>query len=344
MGNKPLRVGSVGLGRWAKVIGTAASRSKKLDIVSCFSRSKEKRVSFKKQFGCKITDSYEELLADENIDGVLLTTPNIVHAETIIQAAKANKHIWIEKPISHKMKEAYLIKKVLDESGITFSVGHSARMLGASRQMKKMIDNQEVGEVSLIEAHWSNERALEITEDSWRWYRDRTPGGPLIQLLVHHFDTLQYLLGPIAEVQAYIQSRITNAEVDDVATVIARFESGNLGYFGSSWVSPGAYWINVYGSKQNLYHELQFDHWTDPDIDKYTSLFKQPHGTLEKIPIEIPITDMFKNELEDWVDAIYNKSIPEVGWKEATMNLACVEASIKSSEKKRPVKITEVMN
>ena len=52
---------------------------------------------------------------------------------------------------------------------------------------------------------------------------------------------------------------------------------------------------------------------------------------------------MFKNELEDWVDAIYNKSIPEVGWKEATMNLACVEASIKSSEKKRPVKITEVM-
>ncbi len=339
----PMRVGSVGLGRWAKVIATAAARSDKLKIVNCYSRSQEKRDDFAAQFGCDQVATYEELLADDRIEGVLLTTPNIAHAETVEKAAAAGKHVWIEKPISHLMSEAMRIKAALDKSNITFSVGHSARMLGASRQMKQFIDDGTIGNVSLIEAHWSNERALEITPDSWRWYRDRTPGGPLIQLLVHHFDTMQYLFGPIAEVQAYTKSNNTPAEVDDVAAVIAEFESGHLGYFGSSWVSPGIYWMNIYGTKENLYHELQFNHWKDPDVDQYTTLLRQPHGTLEKNPVEIPSKDMFKDELEDWVNAIRQGRPPEVGWEEATRALACVEAAIRSSEEKRAITIKEVM-
>jgi len=343
MSDEPMRVASVGLGRWAKVIAMAVARSDKLEIVNCYSRSQEKRDAFAAQFGCDQASTYEELLADGRIEAVLLTTPNIAHAETVIQAAEAGKHVWIEKPISHLMEDALKIREALAKTGIIFSVGHSARMLGASRKMKELIENGGIGKPSLIEAHWSNERALEITPDSWRWYADRTPGGPLIQLLVHHFDTVQYLFGPVAEVQAYKRRLNTPAEVDDVATVIAQFESGHLGYFGSSWVSPGIYWMHVYGTEANLYHELEFNHWNQPDVDRYTTLFRQPHGTLEKIPVEIPQKDMFRDELEDFVTAVSAGRNPEVGWNEATRALACVVAAIRSSNGKRPVTIAEVM-
>lgn len=343
MSNEPMRVASVGLGRWAKVIATAATRSDKLEIINCFSRSEEKRNAFAEQFGCDQATSYAELLADERVEGVLLTTPNSAHAETVEQAAAAGKHIWIEKPISHKMSEAMRIREALEKTEVTFAVGHSARMLGTSRKMKELIDSGNIGKLSLIEAHWSNERALEITPDSWRWYAAATPGGPLIQLLVHHFDTLQYLVGPVAEIQAYKRRLNTPAEVDDVAAVVAQFESGHLGYFGSSWVSPGIYWMHVYGTEANLYHELEFNHWPEPDVDKYTTLFRQPHGTLEKVPVEVPMKDMFRDELEDFVDAVRHSRAPEVGWEEATRALACVEAAILSSNSKRPVTIAEVM-
>ena len=340
---KPLRVGSVGLGRWAKVIGQAVQRTDKIEIVNCFSRSQDKRDDFSAMFGCDASTSYEQMLADPRLDGVLITTPNIAHADSIELAARAGKHVWIEKPISHLMEDATRIRKVLDETEITFSVGHSARMLGASRKMKELIDSGSIGQPSLIEAHWSNERALELTPETWRWYRDRTPGGPLIQLLVHHFDTMQYLFGPIAEVQAYTRSGNTKAEVDDVAAVITQFESGHFGYFGSSWVSPGIYWMNIYGTEANLYHELEFKHWTSPDVDNYTTLLRQPHHTLEKVPVEIPQTDMFKDELEDWADAVVSGGSAEVGWREATNALASVHAAIRSSEEKRAVTIAEII-
>lgn len=338
-----MKVASVGLGRWASVIAKAVARSDKLEIVTCYSRSQQKRDAFSAQFGCDQASTYEALLADDGVEAVLLTTPNIAHAETVLAAAEAGKHVWIEKPISHLMRDAMLIREGIEKSGITFSVGHSARMLGASRKMKELITSGGIGKPSLIEAHWSNERALEITPDSWRWYADRTPGGPLIQLLVHHFDTVQYLFGPIAEVQAYKRRLNTPAEVDDVAAVIAQFESGHLGYFGSSWVSPGIYWMHVYGTEANLYHELEFNHWNQPDVDQYTTLYRQPHGTLEKVPVEIPSRDMFRDELEDFVDAVRKGRPPEVGWDEATRALACVEAAIRSSNGKRPVTIAEVM-
>lgn len=343
MSQQPLRVGSVGLGRWAKVIATAVQRTDKIEIVNCYSRSQEKRDEFTSLFGCDASESYAAMLADPRIEGVLLTTPNIAHADTIEQAARAGKHVWVEKPISHLMEDSRRIRQVLDETGVTFSVGHSARMLGASRKMKELIDSGDIGRPSLIEAHWSNERALELTPETWRWYRDRTPGGPLIQLLVHHFDTMQYLFGPIAEVQAYTRSGNTAAEVDDVAAVIAQFESGHFGYFGSSWVSPGIYWMNIYGTEANLYHELEFKHWTSPDVDDYTTLLRQPHHTLEKVPVAIPRTDMFRDELEDWADAVREGREPEVGWREATQALACVHAAIRSAETKRAVSVAEII-
>jgi len=341
---KPVRVGSVGLGRWAEVIARAAARTNKIEVVSCFSRSVEKRDDFAAKFGCDTASSYEALLEDERVEAILCTTPNTEHANTITQAAAAGKHVWTEKPIAHKLADAKRIAEAVRKAGVTLAVGHSARLLGASRKMKELIDAGELGSVSLIEANWSNERALELTPDMWRFYSDSTPGGPLIQLLVHHFDTAQYLLGPISEVMAYKCSCHAGAEVDDVAALVAQFENSALSYFGSSWVSPGIYWINIYGTKSNLYHELDFNFWTDPEVDKYTTLYQHVHGSSERTPVEIPETDMFPDELNEFAEAVRSGRKPEVGLDEAMQALAVVEAAIRSAEEHRPVTIAEILN
>ncbi len=340
---EPVRVACVGIGRWSEVIANAAMRSSKIKVTNCYTRSAEKREAFAKKFGCAQSPSYEELLANPDVEAVLVTTPNPAHAESIEKAAEAGKHVWVEKPIAHTLADAKRIGAATTKTGVTFAVGQSARLLGASRKMKSLVEKGNLGQVVLVETNYSNERALELTADKWRYYAANSPGGPLVQLMVHHFDTVQYILGPITEVQAYKRRLYTKAQVDDVAVVIAQFEKGYVGYFGGSWASPGAYLINIFGTEANLYHKLDFSHWTAVDVDKHTTLFRQAHGSQDWSPVEIPTTDMFCEELEDFADAIRNRRKPEVGLQEATRALAVVEAAIRSSDQRRPVSIAEVI-
>ena len=254
MASEPVKAASVGLGRWSKVIATAVGRSDKLEIVSCFDVVEDNVNAFTQQFGCEKASSYEELLADDRIEAILCTTPNHYHLETISKAAAAGKAVYTEKPIAHTVADGRKIAEAIEKAGVTFCVGHSARMLGASRLMKEQVDSGALGNITFYEGNWSNERALELTPNAWRYFREFAPGGPLIQLLVHHFDTMQYILGPVAEVKAYTRRLQTTAEVDDAVAVICEFEDGYLGYIGSSWVSPGIYWMNIYGTEANLYH------------------------------------------------------------------------------------------
>ncbi len=343
MSVEPLGVAFVGIGRWSDVLARALQRTGRLKLVSCFSRTGDKRAAFAQKYGCDQAESYAALLADPRVEAVLVTTPNPTHAEVIEEAARAGRHVWVEKPIAHTMDHARRIGAAVNRAGVTFAVGHSARLLGASRKMKALIDSADIGEVVMAEANYSNERALELTPDKWRYYAANSPGGPLIQLLVHHFDTVQYLLGPIVEVQAYKRRLRTRAEVDDVALVIAEFEAGYYAYFGGSWSSPGAYLLNVYGTQANLFHDLNFAHWQSPDVDRHTNLSRQAHGQHERTPLEIPTTDMFRDELEDFAAAVREGRPPEVGYAEAARALAVVEAAICSAEQRRPVAIAEVM-
>jgi predicted dehydrogenase len=343
MSQQPLRVASIGIGRWSDVLGSAMQRSGKLVMAGCYTRDEKKRADFSAKYGSKAYATYEALLADPEIDAVLVTTPNYAHADVIEQAAAAGKHVWTEKPIAHTMEHAHRIGNAVKAAGVTFSVGHSARMLGASRMMRKLVDTGDIGQVSLVEGNYSNERGLELTPDKWRYYAANTPGGPLIQLLVHHFDTMQYVLGNIKEVQAYRKRLYSTGEVDDVAALVCEFENGALGYFGASWSAPGAYTINMYGTKANVYHELDFNHWTAADVDKHCTLFRVAHKSSVKEPVEIPTTDMFREELEDFADAVAEKRAPEIGFEQAARALAVVHAAIISSNERRPVAINELM-
>ncbi len=154
--------------------------------------------------------------------------------------------------------------------------------------MKALVEQGDIGDVMLVEANYCNERALDLSPEKWRAYAANSPGGPLLRLLVHHFDTLRHILGPIVEVQAYKRRLRTGASVDDVATVMAQFESGHLGYFGGSLASPRTYSIRIYGTSANLYHEVDWNYWTTTDVDAHSTLFRHAHRSSELMAVALP--------------------------------------------------------
>src|ERR671933_770351 len=102
-----VRLASVGLGRWARVLARGIQRGDRVEIYSCFSRDEAKRTAFQEEYGVpNAAATYEELLADEAVEGVIVTTPNDTHRDVIIQALRAGKAVYTDKPIAHTLEEA----------------------------------------------------------------------------------------------------------------------------------------------------------------------------------------------------------------------------------------------
>lgn len=331
----PVRLAPVGLGRWARVLARAARRGQVIELVSAFSRDPQRREAFCAEFGVpRAAATYAELLADPEVEGVLVTTPNDTHRRVVEEALAAGKAVYVDKPIAHTLPDAVAIARATGEAGQVLAVGHSARRLAGCRVMRAWIDDGRLGAVSLAEANFSNERGLELTPATWRFYADKSPGGSLIQLGVHHADNLQYLLGPVRAVSAHARRLHTAAEVPDAVMAILEMESGALAYLGAGWASPGVYTINLQGTRANLRYDLDFTHWdASHEADDYSTLRSQGYGQTERPLVALPRTDMFREQLEEFALAVHGRARVEVGAAEAVAALAVVHAALASSER-----------
>lgn len=328
-----VRLASIGLGRWARVLARGAQRGDVIELASCFSRSEESREKFCAEFAIpRSAPTLDALLSDPDIEGVLVTTPNDAHKPVILECLSAGKAVYTDKPIAHTMEDAGEIARAAAAAGVPFAVGHSARRLGGHRAMKQWIDDGRLGRVSLAEANFSNERGLELTTDTWRFFADKSPGGALIQLGVHHADNLQYLLGPVAAVSSHARKLYTKAEVPDAIMSILEFESGPLGYLGTGWASPGVYQLRLQGTEANLFYDLDFNNWDESHLaDSKSTLVSQAYRQSVRPPVEIPHTDMFREQLDEFALAIRGEAKIEVGALEAIRALAVVHAALESS-------------
>ena len=334
MSSDPVKVGIIGLGRWARVLTRAAGKSNKLDIVSGYSRSEGKRQAFQEECGIPSAGSMEEMLGNPDIKGVILTVPNEQHLPVAEAVAQAGKQVYTEKPIANTLENGLRIEEIQSRYGVQVMVGHSARLLKGTRMIKDAIDSGELGRVALIEANFSNERALELTPDTWRWYRDKAPGGPLSQLATHQFDALHFLGGQIDEVSS-MASKLSpvGAEVDDQSLTLMRFASGAVAYVGSSWTSPGIYSIRVFGQKGLMHYELDFSTWDTPDqLHETSTLYIQrgKDGYSKREILEIPPGDMFQDELEMFADVCRTGNTCELSARSGNVALAVVYAALRS--------------
>jgi predicted dehydrogenase len=346
--SQPVKLGIVGLGRWAKVLTRAVQKSDTLRIVAGYSRSEEKRAAFEKELGVPPAPDMKALLGNPEIKGVILTVPNEQHFPLAEEVAKAKKHVYTEKPIAQTLEDGLRIAALEKQYGVTVTVGHSARLMAGIRIIKEKIDAGELGRVAFMEANFSNERALELTPSTWRWYRDRAPGGPLSQLAIHQFDVLHLLGGEIAEVSS-MASKLSpvGAEVDDQSMTLLRFRDGKIGYVGSCWTSPGIFAVRVFGQKALMHYEIDFGTWDTPHLlHKASVLYIQrgKDGWGKREDIALPASDMFRAELEMFAESCVSGKPSELTAHNGNVAVAVVNAALKSIERKgQCVTIAEVM-
>src|SRR6267154_730796 len=293
---KAVKVGIVGLGRWAKVLTRTCANSQEIEIVAGYSRSEEKRQAFEQQLGVPSVPDMKAMLSNPEIAGVILTVPNEQHLPVGAQVAKARKHVYTEKPI----------------------------------------DSGELGRIAFMEANFSNERALELTPKAWRWYKDKAPGGPLSQLAIHQFDVLHYLGGEVVEASAMAAKLSpVGAEVDDQSMTLLKFADGKVGYVGSCWTSPGVFSVRVFGSKGLMHYEIDFNTWDTPgQLHKNATLYIQrgKDGYAKREELQIPESDMFRTELEMFANSCRTGKPGELSAYNGNVAVAIVYATLRSIE------------
>jgi UDP-N-acetyl-2-amino-2-deoxyglucuronate dehydrogenase len=312
----------VGTGMWAPRLAAAAERAG-LELVTCFSRNEAKRSEFAGRFGCEPAASLEEAIGHPGVEGVLLVTPNDVHEEQTLGSAERGRHVFVEKPIADSIEACERMRRACLEAGVTLMVGHAFRRLGAARRVRQLLDEGALGRVVLAEANMSLPGSFK--PEAWRAQRERNPGGPIMQLGIHHVDTLAYWLGPVRRTSGRFAHVHSQADIDDVGLVTLEFESGALASLTGSYVSPKTLSLRLLGTDAVLDYRTDFSVWPDAQaLDSVTTL------TLAGEPVDFEERDMLAEELAEFGRCIRGEAEPETGADEGIAALAAVLHALES--------------
>jgi predicted dehydrogenase len=327
----PSKVGlaSVGLGWWGSVLargGLAAGA----EIVGGYARREESRREFLESHGGRAFGSYEDVLAADDVDGVLLATPHSVHAEQIVAAAEAGKHVFVEKPFTLDVASGRKAIAAAEDAGVVLQVGHQRRRQPANRRIKELIDSSSLGSVIMIETQQSTPNALRFEPDYWRASDVESPLGGMTSLGVHMLDTMTYLLGEIATVFVMSKRIIDFPPIDHATTLLFEFASGPLGYLGTSFVVPRVTMVTVRGTGGTVINE----------VDGHRFLTQGP-GDQQPTEESIEVIDPVADQLAEFVRSIRGETTPETGGREGLEVIAILEAAMASAESGTPQSVAD---
>jgi predicted dehydrogenase len=326
-----VKVACIGMGWWSDVLADAIARSGKLGIVACFSRSSEKRQAFAAKYGCRAASSYEEILGDGKIEGIINTTPNGAHLETTRLAAAAGKHVFLDKPIANTIADARAITRACRDAKVVLALGYQRRRESHFRFIKQRI--HEFGTLVNAEANISRDRLGKIDLSSWRYTAEGMPGGVMLQIGIHYSDVLEYLLGPVRAVQGRFVRLVLPGENPDVASLVLEHENGALSTLNASYASASEYYLmNLYGKEASAYYDL------------HAGLRWLRRGAATPEPVLTGKNDPLVEELDEFAAAARGEATPEMDGERATTSLAVILAGIRSAKEGRRVEVKEVLS
>ncbi|TDL31168.1 inositol 2-dehydrogenase [Jeotgalibacillus sp. S-D1] len=281
----------------------------------------------------EITTDYQDIFEDVEINTVFICSPTSTHADLIKLAAKYNKHVFCEKPISFDDKETLEAYEHIKKAGVKFQVGFNRRFDKNFKEMKARVKGNKVGDVHLLKITSRDPEAphLDYIESS---------GGMFMDMSIHDFDMARYLLdSEVSEVYAKGATLVNPAIGDkgdiDTAIITLTFENGALGVIDNSREAVYGYdqRIEVFGNGG----ALVADNETSTNLKYYhsnTVEMDQPlHFFLERY------NDSFISETQEFVDSIINDKETGVVFRDGIMAQRIAQAAKESYESGKPVKV-----
>ncbi|MBN1460236.1 MAG: Gfo/Idh/MocA family oxidoreductase [Armatimonadetes bacterium] len=332
---RPLGIGVIGTGGWARTFWRSAKECSDVRLVACWNRTPERAAKFAEQFGGEVMPTLDALLSHPEVDAVANFAANSFHRGPTEAAAGAGKHVFVDKPIANSVADSLAMIRACEDANVTLMVGHSSRYSGTARTLKRLLDEGKLGQLAMAEGNNSHSGGTRLDEGKWRWHRAEAPGGPLMQLSIHTVDTMHYLFGPIHRVTAFSNSSLLPTEIEDVFLALLEFESGLLAYVGTNYLSPGANFLRIYGREASAYVE-------ENKISLARVKPDEPWITEMEV---VPVEEMNPQaaEMSEFARAVRTGTPPETDGKGGLLALGVVWACLMSAEQGRPVEVREAL-
>ncbi|MBE7010330.1 MAG: Gfo/Idh/MocA family oxidoreductase [Ruminococcaceae bacterium] len=208
------------------------------ELVAVMDTNFEAAQKVKKEFGAQYAfATVEEVLALNEIDAVYIATPVFCHKEQAMAAAKAKKHILLEKPMGLSLSESKEIADFCKAQGVKLGVGLMMRFSSYHQKMRELIANGVIGDVVSMRGQltcWYPE-----IPGNWRQDKACSGGGALMDMGIHCIDLLQYISGTKAKtVTCFAQNQTFNYSADDSAALLMKMDSGATAYVDANFNIP----------------------------------------------------------------------------------------------------------
>lgn len=230
---KDVKWGFIGCGNVTEVkSGPAFARIDHSSVVAVMRRDEERGWDYADRHGIgKCYTNAAHLVNDPEVNAVYVATPPAFHAEYAIMAARAGKHVYVEKPMALNYSQCREMIVEAEKAGVMLFVAYYRRSLAYFRKIKEILDSGGIGEVRTAHIKLFKPVAPEVFEQDplpWRYDPEISGGGLLVDLGCHQLDLLDFLLGPVTEVKAMAGNWVKRYPVEDVVSACFKFDSGVL--------------------------------------------------------------------------------------------------------------------
>ena len=325
-----MNVGLVGGGNISDTHARAAHAAG-LRVAGVFGDNRAKARQLADRHGAAAFDSLDDLLSDRSLELVVIGSPSGLHAEHATAAARARRHILVEKPLDISTPRVDALLAEVADAGVVLGVIFQDRLKPGVVAMKRQIDAGDLGTPLLATGEVKWFRPPEYYAGSrWRGTWALDGGGALMNQGIHTVDLLLHLLGPVARVSGLVATRFHAIEAEDTATAMLEFENGALGTLDVTTAAPPGRprRLQVVGSAGSLV--LEGDHLSGIGA-----------GSVENASSPV-VTDVSAHVriIEDFVAAVRNRRPPVCGGRDGRRSVELVEAVYRSAREIRPIDLS----
>jgi predicted dehydrogenase len=341
---RQLGIAIVGCGMIARFHARALAEVPGTAVTALVSRSEASARKLADEIGIKpaLCTSLAEALKLPNVDVVIITTPSGAHAEPAIAAARAGKHVVVEKPLEISAERCDRIIEACERAGVLLCTIFPSRFGDANMELKRAVDAGRFGRMTLGETtcKWWRSQAY-YDEGGWKGTKALDGGGAMMNQAIHNVDLLQWMMGGVTQVTGFTATLAhERIEVEDTAVACLKFASGALGVIqATTSVHPGLpKTIGIHGDRGTVVIEqddvLRWDFADATASDaEVKARFAQKTGASGGSSNPAAISHQgHARQLADFANAIRTGGRPLVDGKEGRKAVAIIEAIYSSME------------